>query len=133
MSELRRIHFWVGFLGIIIFLLTGQYMYHVHDHLKGMQNETRMLFRSAHIYFLLSSLINLVLGVYLVPFQQRHRAILQYIASILLLVSPFFLLAGFFTEPHMSDLARPYSRVGLYALFGSSFVFLYLGLINEKK
>lgn len=108
-------------------------MYHVYDHLQGMPADTRMLFRSAHIYYLLSSIINLVLGVYLFQFQQRHRMILQYIASIFILVSPFFLLAGFFTEPHMSDLARPYSRVGLYALFGAAIIFSYLGLVNEKR
>ncbi len=106
-------------------------MDHVYDHLQGMPNETRMLFRSAHIYYLLSSIINLVLGIYLFRLQKKHRVVLQFIASILFLVAPLFLLAGFFIEPHMLNLSRPYSSVGLYALFASAVVFLYLGFTGR--
>lgn len=132
MNKLKRIHFWVGFIGVIIFLLTGQYMHHAYNHLEGMPNDTRMLFRSAHIYFLLSSIANLVAGVYLNQFQNNKQKILQYISSIILLISPLFLLAGFFIEPHLTDLARPFSRIGLYALFVSSVIYTYLGFKYDK-
>ena len=61
---LRRIHLVVGLAGVVLFLGTGQYMDRVHDHLRGMEDVRRMLFRSAHIYLLWSSLLNLALGLY---------------------------------------------------------------------
>jgi len=132
MTLIKRLHFVAGFSGVIIFLLTGQYMHQQHDHLQGMPNDVRMLFRSAHIYFLLASIINLTAGLYWFQFPQRHKVILQYIASAFLLVAPFFLLLGFFTEPHMTDLVRPYSRIGLYALFGAGVVLSYLGFAKTN-
>jgi len=128
----KRYHFWVGFLGVIAFLLTGQVMDRAYDHLQGMPNETRMLFRSTHIYILLASMINLVLGVYLSPPDQKHKIVLQASASILVLAAPCLLLLAFFTEPQMADLARPFSRLALYSLFVSAMAFSYLGFSKDK-
>ena len=130
---MQRLHFWVGFLGLIGFLLTGQYMDRVYDHLQGMPNATRMLFRSTHIYILLASVINLVLGVYLRPPDPRHKKVMQTLASLLVLASPCLLVLAFFTEPQMANLARPYSRLALYSLFGSAVVFSYLGFSSEDR
>ena len=132
MDKLKHLHRWVGFIGLIIFLLTGQYMHHFYDHLHGMPNEMRMLFRSSHIYLLLTSLINLVLGTYLSKPQQKHTVLLQYLASFLLLLAPLLLLAGFFQEPHLTNLDRPYTRIGLYMLFIAATLFSYLGFKNKK-
>lgn len=117
METLKTIHFWFGTVGIIIFLLTGQYMFHELSVLQGMEDGPRMLYRSAHIYFLLASIINLLVGVYLDPTSLHTGKWMQYIISILIVIAPLFLLAGFFIEPHLEDLTRPYSKTGLYALF----------------
>ncbi len=113
-------------------MLTGQVMDRTYNHLQGMPNETRMLFRSTHIYILLASLINLVLGVYMSPPGQKHKIVLQAAASLLILASPCLLLLAFFTEPQMADLARPFSRLALYSLFASAMVFSYLGFSKDK-
>lgn len=62
---MKRIHFWVGVVGMLAFVCTGQYMHIFHNHLEGMADAPRMLYRSAHIYLLLSSIINLAAGVYI--------------------------------------------------------------------
>ena len=54
------------------------------------------------------------------------------IISLIAIISPFFLLVGFFYEPYMSALSRPYSRTGLYALFGLGLLLLIVNLIESK-
>ena len=54
---LRSLHLVAGILGLLLFVLQGQYMDHVHDHLAGMEDGPRMMFRSSHIYLLLASLL----------------------------------------------------------------------------
>jgi len=124
MERLKQLHFWVGLIGIVIFLLTGQYMYHALNVLQGMDDGPRMLFRSAHIYFMLASLINLLVGIYLEPRSLKHGKGFQLTISVLILVAPILLLSGFFLEPYLSDLARPYSKLGLYALFAVAVLML---------
>jgi hypothetical protein len=105
----RRLHLFVGLVGLVGFLLTGQYMDRVHDHLRGMDEARRLLFRSCHIYLLFGSLLNLALGLYLVP-RVGWRRWVAAAGSALVLAGPFFAALGFFTEPWLSDLERPYSR-----------------------
>lgn len=110
---MRRLHLVVGLVGVVTFLLTGQYMDRVHDHLHGMEPTPRLLFRSTHIYLLLASLINLSLGLYLTP-SRGWRTWLRHTGSVLVLVGPVLLIIGFFVEPWLTELARPYSRPALY-------------------
>ena len=105
---MRWLHLAVGIAGVIGFLGTGQYMDRVHDHLRGMDDARRLLFRSTHIYLLFGSLVNLGLGLYLRPAAGWRRWV-RAVGSLLVLTTPFFAAAGFFTEPWLSDLQRPYS------------------------
>jgi hypothetical protein len=109
----RRLHLVVGVVGIIGFLATGQYMDLVHDHLRGMDDAQRLLFRSTHIYLLFGSLINLALGLYMQPVF-GWRWWVRTTGSFLILAVPFLAAMGFFTEPWLSDLDRPYSRPAIY-------------------
>ena len=132
MQRLPQLHFWVGFIGVLAFLATGQYMFHAHAHLEGMADGPRMLYRSAHIYLLLCAILNLVVGIYLQPATQRVPALLQYVVSAVLLLSPFVMLAGFFIEPLGNDLHRPVTRLGLYALFAIAALLMVLGIRRRK-
>jgi hypothetical protein len=132
MKRLPRLHFWTGFVGILVFLASGQYMFHAHGHLAGMADGPRMLYRSAHIYLLLCSILNLLIGVYLQPLNQRIPALLQYLTSGIILLSPFFMLTGFFLDPLGSELHRPVTRLGLYALFAIAVLLIVLGLRHKK-
>ncbi len=133
MELIKRLHFWLGFAGIIIFILTGQYMYHVYSQLQGMDDGPRMLFRSGHIYFLLVAIINLVIGTYLNPAQLPFGRIVQIVVSVVILLAPVFILTGFFLEPHLAELDRPYSRLALFALFGMAVLVILVSLWKKFK
>lgn len=133
MELVKRLHFWLGFAGIIIFLLTGQYMFHAYSQLQGMDDGPRMLFRSGHIYFLLTVIINLVIGVYLNPKQLPFGNVVQLVISIIIMLAPVFILTGFFLEPHLNDLVRPYSKPGIFALFGVAMLVIIVSLWKNLK
>ncbi|MGD8925205.1 MAG: hypothetical protein PVG20_00055 [Thioalkalispiraceae bacterium] len=132
MLVIKRIHFWAGIAGILIFILTGQYMSLYHNHLQGMADGPRMLYRSAHIYLLLASIINLVVGIYLQSESIIRFRLLQFITSGMLLLSPALILAGFFIEPQLTELTRPYTRIALFALFAAAIFLTVIGLKNRK-
>lgn len=111
---MRWLHLVVGIVGVLGFLATGQYMDHVHDHLRGMDDARRLLFRSRHIYLLFGALVNLALGLHLRP-ARGWRWWLQTPGSLLVLSSPFLATAAFFIEPWLTDLSRPYTRPATYA------------------
>ena len=121
---IRRLHLIVGLAGIVAFLATGAYMDRVHGHLRGYDETTRLLYRSTHIYLLLAAVTNLGLGLYLSPASARWRRVLQAIGSILLLVAPWLFLAGFCTEPYLSELQRPWTRPAVYGSFAGALLHL---------
>jgi len=129
---IKTLHFWIGLLGVLVFILTGQYMDHEYNHLSDMSDGPRMLFRSGHIYFLLASVINLVLGVYWVRATSQVSRLIQILISVIVFLSPFLLIVGFFTEPHMHDLLRPYSRLGLYGIFAAAILLVLQSIFDHK-
>jgi hypothetical protein len=112
--SMRRSHLIVGLLGVAAFLASGQYMDLAYNHLRGLDNTTRMLFRSTHIYLLFAALLNMALGLYVVAVPPGWRCWLQRGGSFLVFVAPFLLAVAFLTEPWLSGLDRPYSRPAIY-------------------
>lgn len=111
---MRRAHLIVGTLALAAFVLTGLYMDRVHAHLDGMPDGPRMLYRSAHIYLLFASLLNLLLGAYLIRATAGAARVLQTLGSLILLVTPLLFLGAFAVEPGLRDLLRPWARPGIY-------------------
>lgn len=135
-KNIKTMHMWYGVLLLITFILTGQYMYHVLDKLQQLPDGMRMLYRSSHIYILLSSIINLVLGLYMSADLIKKQIKLQILISFIIVIAPITLILGFFLEPNLfggslfaeafyepanggtiTEIARPYTRIGLYSLF----------------
>lgn len=104
---LRTLHLALGILGLVVFILTGQYMDRVHDHLRGMPEGPRLFMRSAHLYIMWSSLPNLLLGCHLTWPSQWPARVLQLLSSLPVLASPVLLGLSFFVEPHGPSLMRP--------------------------
>ena len=111
--NVRWLHLAVGIVGVIGFLGTGQYMDKALDHLRGMDDAHRLLFRSTHIYLLYGSLVNLALGLYLSATFGWRRWV-RTIGSLLIVVTPWMAAAGFFTEPWLTGLDRNFSRAAAY-------------------
>lgn len=128
---MRWLHLTVGVAGVVGFLATGQYMDRVHDHLRGMDDTRRLLFRSTHIYLLFGSLVNLALGLYLRPAAGWRRWV-RAPGSVLVLLTPALAAAGFFTEPWLSGLDRPYSRPAAYSCLAGVLLHL-LGLSRRGE
>ena len=126
-------HLAVGIVGIVVFLGTGQYMRQVLDGLRGVEALPRMMFRSAHIYLLLSSLINLALGLYLIRSSTRGRRLLQMTASIFVLSAPPLMLTAFFVEPGLASFERPFAGPGIYSLFAGMLLHLIVSLQDRKQ
>jgi hypothetical protein len=111
---MRRLHLFVGIVFVIAFLASGQYMALGFDHLQGLDDVTRMLFRSTHIYLLFAALLNLALGLYLERGPVGWRRWLRWAGSLLILAAPPLLAAGFLNEPWLSGLERPFSKPAIY-------------------
>ena len=79
-----------------------------------MEDARRLLFRSTHIYLLLTSLLNLALDLYLIAAAGWRRCV-QLGGSVLVLLAPVLAGVGFLTEPWLSGLDRPYSAPAIYA------------------
>ena len=131
MKSLKALHLYYGIIGIFLFLLSGQYMGIVHSQLAGMADGPRMLYRSAHIYLLLLSVIHLMIGVYLQPNQNQLNRIVQGIISLLLFLAPILVMIGFFTEAKLAGLTRPYTLYSMYAIF-TVVVIVLLNLLITK-
>jgi hypothetical protein len=103
-------HLIFGIVLFFVFTTTGSYMRSDFPDKDAIPQELRLLMRSRHIYILFSSLIHLVLGVYLRMSADRRIKVLQYAGSALLVVSSVFLVWAFVTETyslqHFSDLSR---------------------------
>lgn len=127
---LRKTHLIVGILGLLAFVLQGQYMDLALAHLVGLEDGPRMLFRSSHIYLLLAALLNVVMGVYMRGDIRFLIPELQLVVSVIVLAAPFALLAGFFLESHLADFIRPYTRPALYALFGIGVILSLVGVFG---
>lgn len=132
-SLLRRLHLLLGIAGIVAFLATGQYMDRWHEHLRGYNDTTRMLYRSTHIYILLAAVTNAMTGLYLRPAGARWRRGLQLIGSLALLAGPPLFLVGFCTEPYLSGLARPYSRPAIYLTLAGVLLHLIAAIPGRRR
>jgi hypothetical protein len=120
MSLLKPLHLIVGVAGIVAFVLTGQYMGIFLKGLAEMPDGPRLLYRSAHLYLMWSSLLNLVVGFYFVAASSQGARVAQSIASAMLLVGPPLMLAGFFIESPINDLNRAFSDwANYFALAGT--------------
>jgi hypothetical protein len=130
---MRRTHLIFGIAALFAFVLTGQYMDKFYNHLRGMADAPRMLFRSRHIYILLASLINLSLGTYLTPQPQEARRLLQVAGSALIIGATCFLVTAFFYEPlHATINYVPISRYGLYFVLAGTLAHVLAGLSGKS-
>ena len=122
---MKKLHTIIGLIVVVIFLLTGQYMEWIHN--RVLPDGTRMLYRSRHIYLLLSGLINIGIGSYIQMRVQRWRRNLQIIGSVFILLTPALLLIGFFSEPGAGPDKVMAAPLGIFAVTIGSLLHLISG------
>ena len=113
---MKKAHLIFGALIVLAFLLTGQYMDKFYNHLDGMPDGPRLLYRTRHIFILLAGLLNLGIGAYFTYRIQPWRRTLQLLGSLLIFVASFLFLIAFFYEPNLGDLKTPLSHWGTYTI-----------------
>lgn len=104
--SLRKIHFSVGGLCVLAFVLTGQYMDRVIHPLMEASDRYRYSIRGNHVYLLLIGLLHLCLGAYQRDSFEPHRVRWQRLGSALLCLSAALVMAAFFWE-NKDGLDRP--------------------------
>jgi hypothetical protein len=115
---MKKLHLIVGVLTLIAFILTGQYLSRAYPGMAGVDDGLRMMLRSRHLYIMLAGAVNVALGLYLTRRAGGWRVTVQRLGSVLLLVAPLLLIAGFFTEAPRGRMDAPLAPFGLYAVFG---------------
>ncbi len=128
--SLRGCHLLLGAIGLVLFVLTGQYMARVIG-VPELSDAQRMLYRSNHIYLLLACGMNVFVGCAMVPGDKRGR--LQQLCSAILVVATLLLAWSFFFEPATGSLARPVTGAALYLLFIAPVVLLSGELVNRLR
>jgi magnesium-transporting ATPase (P-type) len=108
-------HLIFGIILFVVFLVTGKFMRVDFPDKDVIPQDLRLLMRSRHIYILFSSLIHILLGLYLQTHEKLWRKSLQIFGSFLLFAASLLLIWAFifetYTTKHFSDI----SRYGLYA------------------
>ena len=112
---MRKFHLTFGGLLVVAFLLTGPYMDKYYNHMEGVPDGPRMLYRTRHIFILLSGLLNLGLAAYISDRPWPRPRALQLLGSGALFAAALLFIGGFFYEPRLSGLHTPLSHWGTYA------------------
>jgi hypothetical protein len=129
---MKRFHIIFGLMIVVVFLLTGQYMDRNFDHLHGMADGPRMLYRTRHIFILLAGLLNLGIGAYFRYFQTAAGKVVQIIGSALIVVATGLFVAAFFYEPGLANLKTPLSHWGMYMILAGTLLHI-LGAFGDSK
>lgn len=116
MRLLAQSHLLVGAVFFVLFLLTGVYMILNFPELYNGREEVRMMYRSTHIYLLMSALLNLMAGNYLLGVEEANFLRLKKLASLLIVVTPPLFFAAFIVEPPVYAIERPISFWGVIFL-----------------
>jgi len=118
-----RAHWLVGLLTLIAFPLTGAYMLHLAavPHLDAVP---RLIFRSRHLFLLLSAVANLALS------NSQPVRLAQRVAAALILVSPVLLLAAFFIDPARGVKSSQMFHFAMYGLFAAGVL---LAIANRPR
>jgi hypothetical protein len=112
----KKVHLIFGILVLIVFLLTGQFMDKHFHHMVGMPDGTRLLYRTRHIFILLSGLTNLGIAAYFMYREQFWPRAFQLIGSGLTIASSLLFIVAFFYEPGLAGLHTPLSHWGTYCI-----------------
>lgn len=95
--------------------------------------ELRLLMRSRHIYILFSSLMHILLGLYLQIEKRVWRRIAQLFGSLLLAAASVLFIRAFFYETYAAKHFSDVSRWALYLTLGGTAFHLFGGLRLKSK
>ena len=130
---MKKVHLIFGVCVVIAFLLTGQYMDKHFNHMVGVPEAPRLLYRTRHIFILFSGLLNLVMGVYFTYRKENWRRTIQLVGSLFIFAASFLFVIGFFYEPNLSNLRTPLSHDGAYLIAAGAVLHVISGVKSRMK
>jgi hypothetical protein len=130
---MKKVHLIFGVAVVVAFLLTGQYMDKHFHHLVGMPDAPRLLYRTRHIFILLSGLLNLGIGAYFTYRVEPWQRTIQLLGSLFIFAASFLFVIGFFYEPNLSNLRTPMSHYGTYAIAAGAVLHVISGVKSKDE
>jgi len=125
---MKKAHLIFGLAVVTVFLLTGQYMDKHFNHMVGVPDAPRLLYRTRHIFILLSGLLNLGIGAYFTYRIETWQRAIQLLGSFLIFAASVLFVIAFFYEPSRGDLRTPLSHDGMYAIAAGALLHVISGL-----
>lgn len=98
------------------------------NHLQGMPDGPRMLYRTRHIFILLAGLLNLSLGAYFSFRTTQAGRVMQMIGSMLIVLATVLFIVAFIYEPKMNALETPFSHRAMYSIFAGTLLHVLSGI-----
>ena len=129
---MKKIHLIFGVFVLVAFLLTGQYMDKFYNHMVGVPDAQRLLFRTRHIFILLAGLLNLGIGAYFTYRIETWRRTIQLLGSLLIIAASCLFLIAFFYEPNLSNLHTPLSHWGTYTIAVGALLHVISGMRQHR-
>jgi hypothetical protein len=130
---MKKVHLIFGVAVVIAFLLTGQYMDKHFNHMVGMPDAPRLLYRTRHIFILFSGLLNLGIGAYFNHRIEPWRRAIQLVGSLFIFTAPLLFMIGFFYEPNLGNLRTPLSHYGAYAIAAGAVLHVISGVKSKDE
>lgn len=127
------LHLIFGILLFIVFAVTGKFMRWDFPDKEIIPQDLRILMRSRHIYILFSSLIHLLLGVYLQISTKTWQKTLQVFGSTLLIIASGLLIAGFIYDTYYAKTFSDVARFGIYLSLGGVAFHLIGGFLIKNE
>lgn len=132
MTKMTILHLAVGALGLLAFVLQGQLMANSLA-VSTLEDGTRMMYRTAHIYLMLASVSNILMALIRRVPASGWQGIVVNLCSLAFLVAPFVFSLSFFVESTDADFERPLAALTLYGMFGAGTLLLLLTLFTEWR
>jgi hypothetical protein len=100
------LYLFIGLLSLFLFTWTGKYLRTTYPDKQNLEMGFRVMLRSRHIFILLVSLIEVGIGVYIHQSMNKIFLGIQWLATILLIVSHSLFIYAFFYEVAITNIPK---------------------------
>tara|TARA_B100000315_G_scaffold28481_1_gene24287 strand:- start:23760 stop:24176 length:417 start_codon:yes stop_codon:yes gene_type:complete len=116
-NKIKLLHNLTGAISFIVFLGSGLYMMTKFPGIDKSNEVIKYVYKASHIYLLLASLLNMILGGYFLSNNKRVDKIFQVIGSVLIISSTLMLIFAFFHEPGNPAVGRQITVPAIILIF----------------
>lgn len=126
------IHRYIGIITVLVFFITGVYMFFNFPGLYGDNQVIRFLYRANHVYLLFGGLLNVAFGLYVHFSDKKWQRYFQNAGSVMIQLGPIILLAAFYYEPSLASPERPWTTLGVTLLLAGTAFHVSSGWFSQK-